>query len=94
LKFANTALKEGHSIDVFLVQGGVFCALSGQNPSNVPNNYETLNEVISAGGRIVCCGTCIKARGVKVDQIHPNIEVGTMNMFVDMVASADSVVNF
>ena len=94
LKFANTALKEGHSIDIFLVQGGVFCALSSQNPSNIPNNYELLNEIMSAGGRIVCCGTCIKARGAKVDEMHPNIEVGTMSMFVGMVASADRVVNF
>ena len=94
LKFANTALKDGHSIDIFLVQGGVFCALGNQDPSNIPSNYELVKEIITAGGRIVCCGTCTKARGVKAEEIHPNIEIGTMNVFVEMVASADRVINF
>ena len=94
LKFAMTALKDGHSVEIFLVQGGVFLAVSDQNPSHMPNNYELLSSIVETGGRVVCCGTCTTARGVQPKAIHPNVEIGTMNMFVEMVASGDSVINF
>ena len=94
LKFALTALKEGHSIEIFLVQGGVFCVLKKQNPGHIPNIYEFVSDIISVGGRISCCGTCVKARGVESEMIHPDVEIGTMNVFVEMVASADQVINF
>ncbi|MFW9919329.1 MAG: DsrE/DsrF/TusD sulfur relay family protein [Candidatus Thorarchaeota archaeon] len=94
LKFALTALQDGHTIEIFLVQGGVFCALYRQDPVHMPNNYEMLESIIKSGGRVVCCGTCTKARGVQPESIHPNVEIGTMNMFVEMVASADRIVNF
>jgi sulfur relay (sulfurtransferase) complex TusBCD TusD component (DsrE family) len=94
LKFAMTALKDGHEVKIFLVQGGVFCAVKGQNPNHMPNNFELLSSIIELGGHIVCCGTCITARGVSQETIHPDVEVGTMNIFVDMVASGERVVNF
>ena len=94
LKFALTALKNGHLVEIFLVQGGVFCAVHGQSPDHMPNNYDMVANVIEVGGRVVCCGTCTNARGIKRELIHPDAEIGTMNVLVEMVALSDQVINF
>lgn len=94
LKFIKSALENGHSVDVFLVQSGVFCALSRQSPNNMPNLYELLESVISGGARVVYCGTCVKSRGIDATMIHPDAEIGSMPMFVEMVTSSDSSISF
>ncbi len=94
LKFARTALNEGHSIEVFLVQGGVFCALYGQNPDQMTNHYELISDIIELGGRVVCCGTCTKSRGIGKDLLHPNVEIGTMSILIGMVSTSDQVITF
>ena len=94
LKFAKTALAEGHTVDMFLMQGAIFCALKEQNPNHMVNHFNLLDEIISSGGRVLCCGTCTTARGVSKSMIHDKAAIGTMPMFVEMVVSADRVVNF
>ncbi|MBD3404907.1 MAG: hypothetical protein GF411_02085 [Candidatus Lokiarchaeota archaeon] len=94
LKFVKSALSEGHNVEVFLVQGGVFCALSKQNPKDMPNLYSLLEQLISDGARIVCCGTCVSSRGIDTTMIHPNVEIGSMQIFVEMIASSNSSITF
>ena len=94
LKFITTALEDGHELEVFLVQSGVFCAMKDQSPKQMPNHFDMIEKIIEIGGHVVCCGTCIKARGITPDNLHATVEVGTMSIFVEMVANADRVVNF
>lgn len=94
LKFVLTALADSHEVDVFLVQSGVFCAIMNQSPDKMPNHYEMLDKVLKEGGCVVCCGTCTKARGLRPEMLHPKAKIGSMGMFVEMVTTADSVINF
>ncbi|NWF95318.1 MAG: DsrE family protein [Candidatus Thorarchaeota archaeon] len=94
LKLAHAAVDKGHIVELFLVQGGVFCALREQNPSHMQNHYTMLDELITKGVRVVCCGTCTKTRGVAQSLLHPKVEVGSMPILADMITSSDSTVVF
>ncbi len=94
LKFAKTALAEGHEVDMFLLQGAIFVALKKQDPSHLVNHYKLLGEIIDGGGRVLCCGSCTKARGVTKEMLHEEVGIGTMPMLVEIVTNSERVVNF
>ena len=91
LRFAFTSLLEGHKINIFLVEDGVFVGKKNQNPSSYDNLEKWLKDVIEEGGIVKACGVCIKARGVAAEELIPGIEVTTMNGFVNMCVEADNV---
>ncbi|MHA1349481.1 MAG: DsrE/DsrF/TusD sulfur relay family protein [Promethearchaeota archaeon] len=91
LRFAFTSLLEGHKINIFLVEDGVFVGKKNQNPSSYDNIEKWLKDVIEEGGVVKACGVCIKARGVTADELIPGIEITTMNGFVNMCVEADNV---
>ncbi|NHJ21827.1 MAG: hypothetical protein EAX91_12850 [Candidatus Lokiarchaeota archaeon] len=91
LRFAYTALLEGHKINIFLVEDGVFVGKKGQNPSTYDNVEKWIRDVIDEGGEIKACGVCIKARGVSAEELIEGIEITTMNGFVDMCVQADNI---
>ena len=91
LRFAYTSLLEGHKINIFLVEDGVFVGKKNQNPSECYNVGKWLKDVIEEGGVIKACGVCTKARGVSAEEMIEGIEVTTMNGFVDMCVQADSI---
>jgi tRNA 2-thiouridine synthesizing protein D len=91
LRFAYTALLEGHKINIFLVEDGVFVGKKGQNPSTYDNVEKWFRDVIDEGGVVKACGVCIKARGVSAEELIEGIEVTSMNGFVDMCVQADNI---
>ena len=46
LRFAYTSLLEGHKINIFLVEDGIFIAKQNQNPSSYDNVGKWLKDVI------------------------------------------------
>lgn len=46
------------------------------------------------GGRILCCGTCIQARGITTDVLIPNVFRSTMDELGDHTLAADKVLVF
>lgn len=91
LRFAYTALLEGHKVNIFLVEDGVFVGKQNQNPSTYDNVEKWLRDVLEEGGIVQACGVCIKARGVSAEELIEGIEVTTMNGFVDMCVQADNI---
>ncbi|KKN49669.1 hypothetical protein LCGC14_0640380 [marine sediment metagenome] len=91
LRFAYTALLEGHKINIFLVEDGIFVAKDNQNPSNYDNVGKWAKDVISEGATVKACGVCMKARGLSEDEFIEGIEKTTMNALVEMCVEADNV---
>ena len=91
LRFAFTSLLEGHKINIFLVEDGVFVGKKNQNPSSYDNLEKWLMDIIEEGGVVKACGVCTKARGVATEELISGIEITTMNGFVSMCVEADNV---
>ena len=91
LRFAFTSLLEGHKINIFLVEDGVFVGKKNQNPSSYDNLEKWFKDIIEEGGVVKACGVCTKARGVANEELIPGIEITTMNGFVNMCVEADNV---
>ncbi|MFX1324789.1 MAG: DsrE/DsrF/TusD sulfur relay family protein [Promethearchaeota archaeon] len=91
LRFAYTALLEGHKINIFLVEDGIFVGKKNQDPSTYDNVGKWMKDVIAEGANVKACGVCMKARGVAEEEFVAGIEKTTMNTLVEMCAEADNV---
>lgn len=91
LRFAYTALLEGHKINIFLVEDGIFVGKKNQDPATYDNIGKWMTDVISEGANVKACGVCMKARGLAEDELMEGIEKTTMNGFVQMCEEADNV---
>jgi len=87
-RFANTALKGGHEVKVFLLGEAVE---SEQLTHEKYNVSEQLNAFVDAKGVVLACGTCLKSRNLEGSAACP---VSTMNDCLEMVVWADKVVTF
>jgi sulfur relay (sulfurtransferase) complex TusBCD TusD component (DsrE family) len=88
LRFAVTAVKQGHETKVFLMGEGVECETLTHDKFNVS---EQLDAFSRAGGVLLACGTCLKSRGMEGTDVCP---ISTMIDCVQMVEWADKVVTF
>lgn len=91
LRFAMTALLEGHNINIFLVEDGVFVGKRNQDPKTYDNIGKWMKDVIKEGAAVKACGVCTKARGVADSELIEGIEVTTMNGFLDMCVKCDNI---
>lgn len=94
LRFSLTALTDGHQVTVILIQDGVFAGKSGQNPSDYPNLDEYLRNAIEEGLKVIACGVCCNARGVKQDDLIKGITIVGMHEIVQVVAESDKTLTF
>lgn len=88
LRFANTALKGGHEVKVFLMGEAVECECITDAKYNVS---EQLHAFAEAKGVVLICGTCLKIRHMDDSASCP---VSTMNDCIKMVEWADKVITF
>jgi len=91
LRFAYTSLLEGHKINIFLVEDGVFVGKKNQNPSSYDNIEKWFKDVIEEGAKVLACGVCMKARGLHDEELIAGISKTTMKGFVDMCVEADNI---
>jgi tRNA 2-thiouridine synthesizing protein D len=91
LRFAYTALLEGHRINIFLVEDGICVGKKNQDPSTYDNVGKWMADVIEEGAKVLACGVCMKARGLSEDELLPGITKASMNGLVDMCTKADNV---
>ena len=89
LNFAQTALLEGMSVNIFLLEDGIFLAKRGQKPGNYKNAEEWLRQVIMDGAAVKACGTCCKERGIKDDEFIEGVVRGTMHDMVSWIRNTD-----
>lgn len=80
---------------VFLMGDGVTAAMAGQQ---TPDGYYKLDRMLGTvhrnGGAILCCGTCMDARGVKPEMLTEGAGRSTMDALVDLTLAADKVLVF
>ena len=94
LRFALTALIDGHEVTVILFQDGVFCAQKGQKPSEYPNIQEYVENALSEGVKMIACGVCAGARGVNKENLIDGVEVVGMHEIVEAVVKSDKEISF
>jgi sulfur relay (sulfurtransferase) complex TusBCD TusD component (DsrE family) len=88
LRFANTALRQGHEVKVFLMSAGVEVESIVDEKFNAKKQ---LDDFIANKGIVRACGTCIKSRYQKESEACP---ISTMIDCLKMVEWADKVITF
>lgn len=96
IRLAGTlAKREGVDVTVFLMGDGVTAAMAGQK---TPDGYYKLDRMLSAvvrnDGTILCCGTCIDARGIQETMLMEGAQRSTMEALADATLAADKVLVF
>ena len=82
------ALQQGDQVAAFLLAKGVECDKCATMPFNVRAQMEAF---VSAGGRIMACGTCLKIRNSGGSELCP---LSTMRDLHELVRDSDKVVTF
>ena len=82
------ALKEGDSVKVFLLAGGVAADSLNTGKFNVP---EQIKMFIDNGGKIFACGSCLQIRGQEGSEACP---LSTMKDLYDIIKESDKVLTF
>lgn len=87
-RFGNVALKQNHTVKVFLVNKGV--EAEGIKSERFPV-AEQLQSFIANKGEILACGTCLKARQKEGTNVCP---ISTMADLLKLVEESDKLVTF
>lgn len=92
---AALAKREDVNTTLFLIGDGVTAAMAGQK---TPDGYYKLDRmlgtVIRNGGIILCCGTCMDARGISDEMLIEGSTRSTMEALADQTIAADKVLVF
>jgi len=82
-------------ITVFLMADAALCAKAGQKtPEGFYNIERMLRRVLSAGGRVLICGTCMDARGLEEAGMLEGAARSTMDELAEAAMAADKVLVF
>jgi sulfur relay (sulfurtransferase) complex TusBCD TusD component (DsrE family) len=87
LRFANTAILEGHQVIIFLLGAGVEIEGIRSEKFNVQQQLQKFNEL---SGTMLACGTCIKSRQMQF-AVCP---ISTMKDMLKIVEESDKVLTF
>lgn len=88
LRLGNFASKAGEDVGVFLVGKGVELDKIVDDQFDLRGQAEAL---LSNGGRIMACGTCLKLRESEGSDLCP---LSTMKDLYELIRDADRVVSF
>ena len=92
------ALQKDHpsvQVNVFLMADAVGCAIPNQNtPQGYYNIERMLKFVLSKGGKVKACGTCMDARGIQTLQLAEGVEISNMAELSQWTVEADKVFTF
>lgn len=88
LRLGNFAIDEGDMVKVFLLGKGVELDKIEDGQFNVREQTEVL---LSTGGMIMACGTCLQLRNSKGSDMCP---ISTMKDLYQLIKDMDRVVTF
>ena len=95
LRFAWTADLEGHKVNIWLFENGVYLAKKGQEPAQGLTNYgQMLEDLIKGGVEVKACIVCCNARGLTQADLFDGIKVATVHELVEWTVNSDKVINF
>ena len=83
------------TVTIFLMADALACAKAGQKtPEGFYNVERMLGRVLSAGGKVLLCGTCMDACGLAADDIITGAARSTMDELAETTLAADKVLVF
>ena len=88
-RFGNEALKNAHSVKVFLLGKGV--EIENVKDNKFPLLEGSIKKFIKNNGTILACGTCLKLRGKEEISIYP---VSAMEDMLKLVEESDKILTF
>ena len=88
-RFGNEALKNNHSVKVFLLGKGV--EVESVKDTKFPLLEGSIKKFVKNNGVILACGTCLKIRGSEGSETCP---LSTMRDLYNVVRESDRVVTF
>lgn len=97
LRIANQINKEHpeHEVCIFLMADGVNCAIPDQN---TPNGYYNIERMLklstNKGTRLLLCGSCLDARGLKTITLVEKAEISTMSELTKLIVESHKVLTF
>ena len=97
LRLAHALLKAdpGHEVAVFLMADAVVAARAGQKtPEGYYNMERMLKRVVLGKNRVLLCGTCMDARGMKDEDMMKSADRSTMSELAELTLEADKVLVF
>ncbi len=86
--------QEQAEVDVFLMGDAVACGKAGQTTPNGYYNLERMLKPVLRRGRVLLCGSCMDARGLKEAEIVEGAERSTLDELTRLSVAADKVVVF
>ncbi|MDP3740033.1 MAG: DsrE family protein [Hyphomonadaceae bacterium] len=85
----------GGELTVFLMADSVLGGKAGQStPGGYYNVEHMLNRILSGGGRVLLCGSCMNARGLLDDELLAGAARSTMDELAAITLATDKVVVF
>jgi uncharacterized protein involved in oxidation of intracellular sulfur len=96
LRLADVLLKleEGLELTVFLLGDAVACAKKGQNTPKGYYSVERMLTPILRRGMVLCCETCMEARGIKDDELAEGCRRARLGELGELTLDADKVLTF
>ncbi len=96
LRFVRTCMFEGHKVNLFLIENGVYVAKKDQKPSAASgaNIVEYLADLIKDGLEVKICVVCVQSRGLTENDLIAGVKIATMNELVDWTAISDKTIVF
>lgn len=94
-EIAKSALKKGHSVEMFLFLDGVYNVLKTQAMPEAPAQpVDSFKEIITLGGSIVACGVCIAGRGLEGGKnFIEGVEVGGLPQLSEQIDRVDRFIS-
>ena len=82
-------------LNVFLLGDAVSCAMSGQKTLDGYYNLERMiRAIVTKKVAVLCCGTCLDARGISEDSLVSGVKRGTMGDLSKWTSEAEKVITF
>ena len=92
---ASLATREDEEVWVYLMGDATSGGKSGQSVPKGYYNFEALLRlVLSYGGSIGACGTCLEARGLGDGDLVEGVQVCTLQTLTDWVQQVDRVFTY
>lgn len=94
LRLAKALSTDEVTLTVFLMADAVFCAKQGQRVPEGFYNIELMINAVLRKGRVLLCGTCMQARGLKDEELLSDARISTMPELAELTLAADKVLVF
>jgi len=96
IEIGREALSRGHSLDLYLMMDGVYCAYDKQSgePFNVEAVYRRLADLMGKGARVVLCRVCAELRGINEENVPKGVEMGGLFDLSESISDSDAVLSF